>query len=137
MKLPSFRHFQDQLLTTSKKKWGKKMGLCFAMFVFSTFRGPLALHDSNLYPNRSRIARYNALPTAPLPFFSVQKQDAQHKLLQHKGAHTDISPWRQKYRQNSQQTHRSLIVLGYLNKRPKRGKTTPPFIELKGRLADS
>ena len=36
------------------------MGLCFAMFVFLTFRGPLALHDSNPYPNRSRIARYNA-----------------------------------------------------------------------------
>ena len=36
------------------------MGLCFAMFVFLTFRGPLASHDSNPYPNRSRIARYNA-----------------------------------------------------------------------------
>ena len=35
------------------------MGLCFAMFVFLTFRGPLASHDSNPYPNRSRIARYN------------------------------------------------------------------------------
>ena len=38
------------------------MGLCFAMFVFLTFRGPLASHDSNPYPNRSRIARYNATP---------------------------------------------------------------------------
>ena len=36
------------------------MGLCFAIFVFLTFRGPLASHDSNPYPNRSRIARYNA-----------------------------------------------------------------------------
>ena len=36
------------------------MGLCFAMFVFLMFRGPLASHDSNPYPNRSRIARYNA-----------------------------------------------------------------------------
>ena len=36
------------------------MGLCFAMFVFLTFRGPLASHDSNPYPHRSRIARYNA-----------------------------------------------------------------------------
>ena len=36
------------------------MGLCFAMFVFLTFRGPLASHDSNPYPNRSRIARYDA-----------------------------------------------------------------------------
>ena len=39
------------------------MGLCFAMFVFLTFRGPLASHDSNPYPNRSRIARYNATKT--------------------------------------------------------------------------
>ena len=30
------------------------------MFVFLTFRGPLASHDSNPYPKRSRIARYNA-----------------------------------------------------------------------------
>ena len=36
------------------------MGLCFAMFVFLMFRRPLASHDSNPYPNRSRIARYNA-----------------------------------------------------------------------------
>ena len=36
------------------------MDLCFARFVFSTFRGPLASRDSNPYPNRSRIARYNA-----------------------------------------------------------------------------
>ena len=36
------------------------MGLGFAMFVFLTFRGPLASHDSNPYPHRSRIARYNA-----------------------------------------------------------------------------
>ena len=37
-----------------------KAGLCFARFVFLTFRGPLASQDSNPYPNRSRIARYNA-----------------------------------------------------------------------------
>ena len=36
------------------------MGLCFARFVFLTFRRPLASHDVNPYPNRSRIARYNA-----------------------------------------------------------------------------
>ena len=36
------------------------MGLCFARFVFLTFRGPLASHDSNPYPKRSRIERYNA-----------------------------------------------------------------------------
>ena len=36
------------------------MGLCFATFVFLTFRGPLASHDSNPYPNRNRITRYNA-----------------------------------------------------------------------------
>ena len=63
VKLPSFRHFQDQFLTTSKEKWGKKNGpvfrkvLCFSNL---TFRGPLASHNSNPYPNRSRIARYNA-----------------------------------------------------------------------------
>ena len=28
--------------------------------MFLTFRGPLASHDSNPYPNRSRIARYKA-----------------------------------------------------------------------------
>ena len=60
VKLPLFRHFQDQFLTTNKEKWGKKTGLCFARFVFLTFRGPLASHDSNPYPKRSRIARYNA-----------------------------------------------------------------------------
>ena len=42
VKLPSFRHFQDQFLTTYKEKWGRKVGLCFAMFVFLTFRRPLA-----------------------------------------------------------------------------------------------
>ena len=39
---------------------GEETGLCFAGCVFLTFRGPLASHDSNPYPNRSRIARYNA-----------------------------------------------------------------------------
>ena len=58
-----FRHFQDQFLTSNKEKWGKKTDLCFARFVFLTFRGPLASHDSNPYPNRSRIARYNATKT--------------------------------------------------------------------------
>ena len=43
---PSFGHFQDRLLATKKEKWGKKTGLCFARFVFLTFRGPLASHDS-------------------------------------------------------------------------------------------
>ena len=41
------------------------MGLCFATFVFLTFRGPLASHDSNPHPNRSRIARYNAWSSFP------------------------------------------------------------------------
>ena len=36
------------------------MGLCFAGFVYLTFRRPLASHDSNPYPSRSRIAQYNA-----------------------------------------------------------------------------
>ena len=39
---------------------GTKKGLCFAKFVFLTFRGPFALHDSNPYPNRSQISGYNA-----------------------------------------------------------------------------
>ena len=35
MKLPSFRHLQDQLLTTNKEKWGKKNGSVFhGVFVF-------------------------------------------------------------------------------------------------------
>ena len=38
----------------------RKTGLCFTRFVFLTFRGPMASHDSNPYPDRSRIARYNA-----------------------------------------------------------------------------
>ena len=29
VKLPSFRHFQDQFLTTNKEKWGKKNGPVF------------------------------------------------------------------------------------------------------------
>ena len=60
VKLPLFRHFQDEFLTTNREKWEKKTGLCFTGFVLLTFRGPLASHDSNPYPNRSRIARYNA-----------------------------------------------------------------------------
>ena len=60
VKSPPSRHFQDRNLTTNNEKWGKDTGLCFARFVFSTFRGPLASHDSNPYPNRSRIARDNA-----------------------------------------------------------------------------
>ena len=39
--------------------------LSVTVFVFLTFRGPLASHDSNPYPNRTRIARYNAI-SAPL-----------------------------------------------------------------------
>ena len=46
------------ILPTSKSG-GRKTGLCFARFVVLTFRGPLASHDSNPYPNLSRIARYN------------------------------------------------------------------------------
>ena len=38
----------------------EKWACVFATFVFLTFRGPLASHDSNPYPNRNRIARYNA-----------------------------------------------------------------------------
>ena len=56
---------------TSKQKWGLKPGLGFAGLVFLAFRGLLASHDSNPYPNRSRIARYNATKVGGnFPFFS-------------------------------------------------------------------
>ena len=48
------------------------MGLCFAMFVFLTFRGPLASHNSNPYPHRSRIARYNATKLKVADAFLIQ-----------------------------------------------------------------
>ena len=60
VKLPSFMHFQVLFLTANRENGEKKTALCFARFVFLTFRGPLASHDSNPYPHRSRIARYNA-----------------------------------------------------------------------------
>ena len=50
----------SSLLPTRRKGGGRETGLCFARFVFLTFRGPLASHDSNPYPSRSRIARCNA-----------------------------------------------------------------------------
>ena len=56
MKLPSLRHFQDRFLTTNWEKRGKT-GLCFARFFILTFCGLFASHNSNPYPNRSRIAR--------------------------------------------------------------------------------
>ena len=67
MKLPSFRHFEDRFLTTNKDREVGKNGLCFARFVFVTFRRPFALHDSNPYPLRSRIAQYKTTksPTSP------------------------------------------------------------------------
>ena len=65
------------------------MGLCFAMFVFLTFRGPLASHDSNPYPNRSRIARYNAT-----------------KLLGH--TPSTAGTFRKKFRKNSGKTPETL-----------------------------
>ena len=57
----------DSLLPTGRSG-EKKKALCFARFVFLTFRGPLASHDSNPYPKRSRIARYMPLrPCADSP----------------------------------------------------------------------
>ena len=44
----------------SREFRGRKTGLRFAGFVFLTFPGPLASHDSNPYSNRSRITRCNA-----------------------------------------------------------------------------
>ena len=76
VKLPSFRHFQDQFLATNKEKWGKKNGPVFRrVFVFLTFRGPLASHDSNPYPTRSHIARYNATKLVGFQtlFLEIQK----------------------------------------------------------------
>ena len=78
VKLPSFRHFQDQFLTTNKRSGGRKMGLCFARFVFLTFRGPLASHDSNPYPNRSRIARYNAEHISATLLFATRSFEPPH-----------------------------------------------------------
>ena len=36
-----------------REQWGRKAGLRFAGFVFLTFRGPVASHGSNPYPNRT------------------------------------------------------------------------------------
>ena len=60
VKLPSFRHFQDRVLSTNREKWGQKTGLCFTRFVCLTFHGPFASNGSNPYLNRNRIERYNA-----------------------------------------------------------------------------
>ena len=57
---PRLGTFKTNSLLPTRRNGGRKMGLCFAGFVLLTFRGPLASHDSNPYPNRSRIARYNA-----------------------------------------------------------------------------
>ena len=51
-------------LTTNSEKWEKRTGLLSQGFVFLTFRGAFALHDSNPYPNRSRISRYLERPCA-------------------------------------------------------------------------
>ena len=39
---------------------GRTRALVSRRVVFLTFRGPFPSHDSNPFPNRSRIARYNA-----------------------------------------------------------------------------
>ena len=39
VKLSSFRHCQDWFLTTDRKKWGTKTGLCFARLCFWRFAG--------------------------------------------------------------------------------------------------
>ena len=56
VKLPSFKAILIRQIPDWK--WGNKTGLCFAEFMFLSFCGPFASHDSNPYPNRSRIARY-------------------------------------------------------------------------------
>ena len=72
---PRLGTFKTNSLLPTRRSGGRKMGLCFATFVFLTFRGPLASHDSNPYPNRTRIARYNAtkggnITPQPMPPFS-------------------------------------------------------------------
>ena len=57
---PLLGTFKTNSLLPTRRSGGRITGPCFARFVFLTFRGPLASHDSNPYPNRSRIARYNA-----------------------------------------------------------------------------
>ena len=57
---PCFGTFKTSSLLPTRRSGGRKTGLCFAGFVYLTFLGLLASHDSNPYPNRSRIARYNA-----------------------------------------------------------------------------
>ena len=52
----------------------RKNGPCVSQGLYVlTFRGPLASHDSNPYPNRGRIARYNAtkLLTADFSHFGI------------------------------------------------------------------
>ena len=60
VKLPRLGSLKTNSLLLTRRSGGRKTGLRFAGSVFLTFRGPLASHDSNPYPNRSRIARYNA-----------------------------------------------------------------------------
>ena len=49
---------KERKIRVGEEKW-TCVSQCF-LCVFLTFRGPLASHDSNPYPHRSRIARYNA-----------------------------------------------------------------------------
>ena len=51
-------HFETISMLWVPEKWEK--GLYLARFVFLTVRRPFASHDSNPYPNRSRIAQCNA-----------------------------------------------------------------------------
>ena len=60
VKLNRLGTFKTNSLLPTRRSGGRKAGLCFAAFEFLTFRGPLASHDSNPYPNCSRFARYNA-----------------------------------------------------------------------------
>ena len=64
VKLPSFRHFQDQFLYYQQGEVGEENGPVFRNVCVLTFHGQLASHDSNPYPQRSRIARYNATKLA-------------------------------------------------------------------------
>ena len=76
---PRLGTFKTNSLLPTRRSGGRETGLCFARYVFLTFRGPLASHDSNPYPNRSRIARYNA--TSPPQFWLPEKSDLGTSLI--------------------------------------------------------
>ena len=76
VKFLSFRHFQDRFLTANKEKCGKDTALCFARFVFLTFRGSLASHDSNPFRNAQMSNRLSIKLHSHPPRKSVNFEDS-------------------------------------------------------------